>query len=192
MLGFRTRMGFRQRGTCRLPSTTFEGQIKLPDGSQASPSIAHNGDDDTGFYFADNTIYSVAGGNRVFSAGQFGLSVLDVNANFFQGTTYAGDGAVSWGADQTDYALSSSIDTLFVSVTAAGVDLNSMSGGSDGRTISIVVSSASANPLNVVNNAGVGTATMKIRTKTGANVSIPAGGGMTLRYSTQDNLWHEI
>lgn len=167
------------------------GQIKHPDGTEGAPAIAPRSAPTSGRYYAAGIRESVLGAQK-FAIDQFNIVTLaDVTAlgGVLQLTTDAG---VSFGADQTDYAFPNGVSGIAVDVTAAGVDLNSIAGGADGKIIAIIVRQTSANPLNVMNEAAGGTAAMRIRTRSGANTSLAAGAMMLLLYSTVDSRWHEV
>jgi len=80
---------------------------------------------------------------------------------------------------------------LFRLTGASAQTINSLAGGADGRIISLV--NAGANAATLLNDDGAtGTASMRIITGTGANLSIAPGAGVQLAYDSASSRWRVV
>lgn len=192
-LGFHGRSGFRSRGTARLPSTTFEGQVLVPAGTANAPSIADKDDPNTGLNLGSAGYQLIANGTQTLGGNAFTVSAQATTFVNYGAEQNPADGAVSWGADQTALALGNGVRYYVVTVTAAGVDLNTILASSDGRVITFIVSAASANSLTVKDeSAALGAAADRICLRGGVDAVLTPGEAITLVYSTADSRWHEV
>jgi hypothetical protein len=134
---------------------------------------------------------TVNGALTVTEAGTFNGG-LTVASNF----TVTNGGNVAFQRSTTDYSSTGTQDdinfgtgVLFRITSATALTITSVSGGVDGRIITLA--NASSNAVTLQNDSG-GTAANRIITGTGSNLSVPAGSTVQLAYDSSSSRWRVI
>jgi hypothetical protein len=165
-------------------------------GSAAAPAISVTGDTNTGIAWtaADTLVFSTGGVDRIAidSSGFVGIGtatpavMLDVVGGI--ATRATSPAALAVGATN-DYAIGAG--TFFrVTPDAAGSAITGLTGGVDGKYITII--NLGAGTLSFTNQDAGSSAANRIITSTGATVTLNTNGRTTLIYDATTLRWRML
>jgi hypothetical protein len=140
---------------------------------------------------------AVTGVSTLNASGLITSVGLNAGSGLIQGTgglTIGGSEAFTKGADYSTTGSQNNVSfgagALFRLTGASTQTITGISGGADGRVITLVNAASQAAVLS--NNSGSSTAANRITTGTGADLSIPADASVKLVYDSGASLWRVI
>jgi hypothetical protein len=162
--------------------TLSAGQLKLPTGTAALPSLCFSGSPTDGMYeTAGGVIRWAIGGSNVLSFTSTSISSslsLDVGGYI----TYNNEASpAAFGANQDNYTPNVSTSWLRVSASIASVNITGMANGADGKLLGIINIGASNN-IVLVHESASSTAANRFALPSAGNVTLGPGDGCLLVY----------